>query len=137
TTPLPMTLLTPGVRIPEGIRCRAKLSPFGSTTVCPALLPPWYRTTHWTSPPSRSVAFPLPSSPHWAPISTIAGIGCSPPLFRSRPPGGGCRGSILVDRPRPRTNCAGPAGRDPAATDLQVPIPWPPCCCAADRPPFP
>src|SRR3954468_10078561 len=28
-----------------------------------------------TRPPSRSVALPLPSSPHWAPISTTAGIG--------------------------------------------------------------
>ncbi|SIK93575.1 Uncharacterised protein [Mycobacteroides abscessus subsp. abscessus] len=41
TTPLPMTLVTPGVRIPDGMRCRAKFSPLGKTTVCPALLPPW------------------------------------------------------------------------------------------------
>ena len=38
TTPLPMTLVTPGVRMPDGMRWRAKFSP---TTVCPALLPPW------------------------------------------------------------------------------------------------
>src|SRR5262252_1066586 len=44
------------------------------TTVWPALLPPWYLTTYCTRSPSRSVALPLPSSPHWAPISTMAGI---------------------------------------------------------------
>src|SRR6266536_2409034 len=44
------------------------------TTVCPALLPPWYLTTKSTLSPSRSVALPLPSSPHWAPASTMAGI---------------------------------------------------------------
>src|SRR5699024_477769 len=67
-------LVTPGVRIPEGIRCNAKFCPSGRTTVCPALLPPWYRTTHCARSPSRSVALPLPSSPHWAPMSTIAGM---------------------------------------------------------------
>src|SRR3954454_3445545 len=38
-----------------------------------------------TSPvlPSRSVALPLPSSPHWAPTSTIAGI--SALLFTHQP----------------------------------------------------
>ena len=41
TTPLPITLVTPGVRIPDGIRCRANDWPSGSTTVWPALLPPW------------------------------------------------------------------------------------------------
>ncbi len=41
TTPLPMTFFTPGVRIPDGMRCRAKSWPSGSTTVWPALLPPW------------------------------------------------------------------------------------------------
>ena len=41
TTPLPITLRTPGVRMPDGIRCSAKSWPSGSTTVCPALLPPW------------------------------------------------------------------------------------------------
>src|SRR6266487_39893 len=44
------------------------------TTVCPALLPPWYLTTKSTLSPSRSVALPLPSSPHCAPASTMAGI---------------------------------------------------------------
>ena len=41
TTPLPITGVQPGVRIPDGIRCRAYRSPSGVITVCPALLPPW------------------------------------------------------------------------------------------------
>ena len=41
TTPLPMTFVTPGVRMPDGMRCSAKSWPSGNTTVCPALLPPW------------------------------------------------------------------------------------------------
>ena len=41
TTPLPITLVTPGVRMPDGIRCSANFWPSGSTTVWPALLPPW------------------------------------------------------------------------------------------------
>jgi len=44
TTPLPMTGVQPGVRMPEGRRWRAYLSP-SMTTVCPALLPPLYLTT--------------------------------------------------------------------------------------------
>ena len=44
TTPLPMTGTTSGVSTPEGSRCSAYFwSPM--TTVWPALLPPWYRTT--------------------------------------------------------------------------------------------
>src|SRR4051794_1971510 len=35
------------------------------------------------SAPSRSVALPLPSSPHWAPSTTIAGIG-KPSVMRLR-----------------------------------------------------
>jgi hypothetical protein len=45
TTPLPMTGVHPGVRMPDGIRCSAYFSPSGVITVWPALLPPWYRTT--------------------------------------------------------------------------------------------
>ncbi len=44
TTPLPITGTQPGVRIPEGSRCRAYFSP-PTTTVCPALLPPLNLTT--------------------------------------------------------------------------------------------
>src|SRR5664279_939859 len=47
------------------------------TMVWPALLPPLNLTTASTPLLSRSVALPLPSSPHWAPTSTIAGIRAS------------------------------------------------------------
>ncbi|MEY9214649.1 hypothetical protein ABH917_004095 [Thermobifida halotolerans] len=44
TTPLAITGTTSGERMPDGSRCRAYFwSPM--TTVWPALLPPWYRTT--------------------------------------------------------------------------------------------
>ena len=72
TTPLPMTGVQPGVRMPDGSRCSAYFSP-SMTIVCPALLPPLNFTTASTRLPSRSVALPLPSSPHWAPTRTIAG----------------------------------------------------------------
>ncbi len=68
--------------------CPGRGSPRGSggtstprsprTIVCPALLPPWKRTTASPCSASRSVILPLPSSPHWAPTMTIPGIGeCS------------------------------------------------------------
>src|SRR5205814_9885136 len=41
--------------------------------VCPALWPPWYRTTIDISLASRSVSLPLPSSPHWVPTTTVPG----------------------------------------------------------------
>ena len=33
------------VVLPDGMRCSAYRSPSGVITVCPALFPPWYRTT--------------------------------------------------------------------------------------------
>ena len=49
TTPLPMTGVTPGLRMPLGSRCSAYFSLLPSgwpmTTVCPALLPPLNFTT--------------------------------------------------------------------------------------------
>src|ERR1700742_3428490 len=83
TTPLPITGVTLGESTPDGSTCRAYFSS-PITTVWPALFPPWYLTTYWTRSPSRSVALPLPSSPHWAPISTIAGILFTP--FTRRKP---------------------------------------------------
>ncbi len=77
--------------IPLGRRWKSySLSP--TTTVCPALLPPcesrkrffrifqnktflsshtWQRATMSISPASKSTTFPLPSSPHWAPRTTV------------------------------------------------------------------
>src|SRR6478736_6810850 len=37
--------------------------------VWPALLPPWNRTTISARFDSQSMILPLPSSPHWAPIT--------------------------------------------------------------------
>src|SRR5271155_2415572 len=59
--------------MPEGIRCSFH-STSPRTIVCPALLPPWKRTTAPARSASRSVIFPLPSSPHWAPTMTIPGM---------------------------------------------------------------
>src|SRR5690606_10487749 len=39
-------------------------------SVWPALWPPWKRTTPWTDSASQSTILPLPSSPHWVPITT-------------------------------------------------------------------
>src|ERR1039458_5905255 len=58
--------------MPDGIKCSFHVSPL-RTIVCPALLPPWKRTTASARSASRSVTFPLPSSPHWAPTITIPG----------------------------------------------------------------
>ena len=88
-----MTALTPGERMPEGSRCSAYFSS-PMTTVWPALLPPLNLTTQSVRSPSRSVALPLPSSPHWTPTITMPGMGHSPgsdptvhPIL-SRPAGG-------------------------------------------------
>src|SRR4051812_602921 len=82
TTPLPMTGVTDGVSTPAGSRWRAYFSS-PMTMVWPALLPPLYLTTKSTWSPSRSVALPLPSSPHWAPSSTIAGMTSSLPTTKA------------------------------------------------------
>src|SRR5262249_51380054 len=73
TTPFPITQRLPGCRSPDGIRCSLQVFPL-RTKVRPALVPP--SNAHTASPrcASRSVIFPLPSSPHWAPTTTIPGI---------------------------------------------------------------
>src|SRR6202012_4237559 len=42
--------------------------------VWPALLPPWKRTTTSARLASQSTILPLPSSPHWAPITVTFAI---------------------------------------------------------------
>src|SRR4029453_7925638 len=42
--------------------------------VWPALWPPLKRATTWTFSVRRSTIFPLPSSPHWAPTTTMLGM---------------------------------------------------------------
>src|SRR5690606_24567910 len=69
TTPLPIRLITPSRRMPDGIRCSTVFSP-PITSVCPALWPPWKRTTACARSARPSTIAPLPSSPHWVPITT-------------------------------------------------------------------
>src|SRR3569832_992690 len=55
--------------MPLGIRCSAVFTPL-ITSVCPALWPPWKRTTPCAISVSQSTSLPLPSSPHWVPTTT-------------------------------------------------------------------
>src|SRR5882672_676604 len=73
TTPQPITQRQPLCRIPEGIVCSTYFSR-PTTTVWPALLPPWKRTTTFTCGVITSTTFPLPSSPHCAPTTTMLGM---------------------------------------------------------------
>src|SRR5262245_529701 len=73
TTPQPITQRQPGCRMPEGIVCKTYFSR-PTTTVWPALFPPAYRATTFTWGASRSTTFPLPSSPHCVPTTTMLGM---------------------------------------------------------------
>ena len=75
TTPLPMTGVQPGVRIPDGMQVQRELLAVRRDHRVPGVVAALVADDVVHRPPSRSVALPLPSSPHWAPISTIAGIG--------------------------------------------------------------
>src|SRR5579864_6120316 len=44
------------------------------TSVCPALWPPWKRTTISACSDNQSTILPFPSSPHWAPTTTTLAI---------------------------------------------------------------
>src|SRR5437867_12733971 len=77
TTPQPMTQRQPGWRMPEGIVCRTYFSR-PTTTVWPALLPPANRATTLTWGARRSTTFPLPSSPHCVPTTTMLGMAPTP-----------------------------------------------------------
>src|SRR5512140_405643 len=59
--------------MPEGMRWRTVFWP-STTSVCPALFPPWKRTTTSAFRVRRSTTFPFPSSPHCAPITTTFAI---------------------------------------------------------------
>src|SRR3954462_5547798 len=69
TTPLPMKQSTKLRIIPDGIRCSTVFLP-PMTSVWPALCPPWKRTTPCARSVSQSTILPLPSSPHWVPMTT-------------------------------------------------------------------
>src|SRR5260370_1831951 len=73
TTPQPMTEPQPGCRMPDGIVWRTSFSR-PTTTVWPALLPPANRATTFTCGVRRSTTFPLPSSPHCVPTTTMLGM---------------------------------------------------------------
>src|SRR5258708_18474351 len=55
--------------MPEGTRCNTVFLP-PITSVCPALCPPWKRTTPWAWSVSQSTTLPLPSTPHGVPMTT-------------------------------------------------------------------
>src|SRR5215218_7569688 len=59
--------------MPLGMRWNFHVSP-SRMIVWPALLPPWKRMTMSDRSASRSVTFPFPSSPHWAPTITSPGM---------------------------------------------------------------
>src|SRR5688572_21762991 len=73
TTPQPITQRQPLCRMPEGMVCRTYFSR-PTTTVWPALLPPWKRTTTFTCGVMTSTTLPLPSSPHCVPTTTMLGM---------------------------------------------------------------
>src|SRR5712691_10996970 len=78
TTPQPITQRHPEWRMPEGIECKTYFSR-PTTTVWPALSPPWYRTTTLNWGVSTSTTLPLPSSPHCVPTTTMLGMVHSSP----------------------------------------------------------
>src|SRR5487761_1063878 len=77
TTPLPMIDSLPGRATPDGSRLK-RYSTLPMTSVWPALCPPWKRTTTSARSLSQSTIFPLPSSPHWAPITATFAMKWSP-----------------------------------------------------------
>ena len=107
TTPLPMTHVFSGRKMPDGIRCSTYFLP-PVMTVWPALLPPCERTTMSAFSVRKSMILPLPSSPHWAPTRIVFAIFWrvlvgkkttsrrSQPAGRNRDVGGYYRGSVRV-----------------------------------------
>src|SRR5579871_5780728 len=73
TTPLPITDSLPGRTTPEGSSESLYVVPL-MTSVCPALCPPWKRTTMSACSDNQSTILPFPSSPHWAPTTTTLAI---------------------------------------------------------------
>src|SRR5919106_2624164 len=108
TTPFPTAQVFPGYRIPEGMRWNLNTSP-SRTMVWPALLPPWKRTTMSARSASRSVTFPFPSSPHWAPTMTVPGMDLLRRLRRltcvSRCRSAPRHHNVIVTTPPPEAGC--------------------------------
>src|SRR4029453_17712727 len=78
-----MTQRQPGWRMPDGIVWSTNFSR-PTTTVCPALLPPANRTTTLTCGVRMSTTFPLPSSPHCVPTTTMFGMSAPACLILDR-----------------------------------------------------
>src|SRR6266702_7326114 len=78
--------------------------------VWPALLPPWNRTTISARFDSQSMILPLPSSPHWAPITVTLDMDVPYPEEAAQPVGARARwplisgtgGRVRGDPPHPR-----------------------------------
>src|SRR6185369_9720613 len=87
--------------------------------VWPALLPPWNRTTMSARFDSQSMILPLPSSPHWAPITVTLDMLLNPYPDRLCPAGARARWRLIaVQRrtvrakvPHPRGNAADTTGK--------------------------
>ena len=74
TTPLPITESLPPRTTPDGSRLSLYWTP-STTSVWPALCPPWKRTTTSARLESQSTILPLPSSPHWEPTTATLPTG--------------------------------------------------------------
>src|SRR4051812_9831388 len=90
TTPLPMTASLPGRTTPEGSSDSLYVTP-SMTRVCPALWPPWNRTTTSARADSQSTIFPFPSSPHWAPITATLAMKWFARMWMPNPSASGVR----------------------------------------------
>ena len=77
----------PGRARPPAPRAAPSCSP-STTSVWPALLPPWKRTTSCACGASQSTILPLPSSPHWAPTATSVVTSRAPRAARRSCAGG-------------------------------------------------
>src|SRR3954447_14509243 len=80
--------------MPDGMRCILKVV-LAVWMVCPALLPPFARTTTWARAASASVNLPLPSSPHCPPMMMVAGI----PILPADENGGAHRNWVTAMEP--------------------------------------
>src|SRR6187549_2760077 len=64
--------------------------------VWPALLPPWKRTTISARFDSQSMILPLPSSPHWAPITVTLDMDIPYPEEAAQPVGARARWGLIA-----------------------------------------
>src|SRR5262245_11709965 len=113
TTPLPMTPSLPLRTTLDGSSDSLKVW-LPITRVCPALCPPWKRTTISARSDSQSTILPLPSSPHWAPITTTFAM---PGSLRAR-------ASALHARQPARYSAPGPRAKVMPFSTAPAPRRW-------------